>query len=279
MIWQFVALIATTLGPGEGPSQEPAVAPPTGHLVVVGGGPIDDAIRRRILGLAGGPKARVVVVSQATREPLVWGAQHAEQWKKAGAGQAAVLDVADARKAVALIESADLIWISGGSQKRLVQALAGTGVPEAIYTRYAQGATVAGTSAGAAAMSRVMIVGYQPRAASGERLVEIADGLGLWPEVIVDQHFVKRKRQKRLQGVIVTHPDLIGVGIDESTALVVDSVGKWTVIGASAAIVYDARHATITPAGAKILGATGLTVHVLPSGSRYDPSAAHASLP
>ena len=104
-------------------------------------------------------------------------------------------------------------------------------------------------------------------------------GFGFLTNAIVDQHFFRRKRHNRLLSVVLEHPDLLGVGIDESTALVADSLGQWSVIGASAAIAYDARGATITDPSRRTLGATGVRVDILPPGSLYDPaSPARAAL-
>ncbi len=97
-------------------------------------------------------------------------------------------------------------------------------------------------------------------------------GLALLEGAIVDQHFLRRRRHNRLLSVVLEHPSQLGVGIDESTALVVERDGTWRVAGASVAVVYDARRATVTPRGAP-LGARGVVVHVLAAGARFDPRA------
>src|SRR3954451_23877892 len=131
---------------------------PKGHLVIIGGGAAADEIRRQTLELAGGPEARVIVIPHASGDPLA-GERSRQQWQEAGAKHASVLDLNDPEKAVAEIKSANLIFFRGGSQTRLMSALAGTGVPEAIQQRFRDGAVISGTSAGAAVMSRVMIAG------------------------------------------------------------------------------------------------------------------------
>jgi cyanophycinase len=105
-----------------------------------------------------------------------------------------------------------------------------------------------------------------------------AEGFALLPNAVVDQHFVRRKRHNRLMSLVLEDPTRIGVGIDESTALVVHPDGRWSVLGESVAVVYDARQSTVTPAAAPVLGATGLRVHVLPAGSSFDPKAGVAAL-
>jgi cyanophycinase len=95
----------------------------------------------------------------------------------------------------------------------------------------------------------------------------------------VDQHFVRRRRNNRLLSVILEHPERVGVGIDESTALEVSPDGTWHVLGASVAVVFDARKARITPPSSKVLGAEGVRLSVLPAGSRFDPRTGEARLP
>ena len=97
-----------------------------------------------------------------------------------------------------------------------------------------------------------------------------APGLGLWPDVIVDQHFLKRQRGNRLISAILDHPSLIGVGIDESTAVIATGT-KIEAIGKSAVLVIDARRAKVPPGNAGAVSAgTGLAVHVLRSGMTLD---------
>jgi cyanophycinase len=109
--------------------------------------------------------------------------------------------------------------------------------------------------------------------------VVVANGLGLVSGAIVDQHFLRRKRHNRLISVVLEHPDLLAIGLDESTALVVEPGKPWTIIGESAAIVYDARQATVTPTSAPILGARDIRMHVLPAGSTFDPATGAVRLP
>jgi cyanophycinase len=106
-----------------------------------------------------------------------------------------------------------------------------------------------------------------------------SEGFGLIQGAIIDQHFLRRKRHNRLVSAVLEHPKLLGVGIDESTALLVQPDGTWRVLGASAVVIYDARRAAITATAAPTLGATGIAMHVLPAGSSFDPSSGNAALP
>ncbi len=245
-------------------------AVPKGHLVIIGGGTIPDDVRGRVLELAGGTKAIVAVFPQASELPET-GPEAVDVWKKAGAAKATSVAVTDRAAALAAIKEATLIWFPGGDQTKLMKAFENTGIPEAIRERYAQGATVSGTSAGAAVMSKVMITGDgMDLQAITAKKTDTAPGLGLWPQAIVDQHFLKRQRHNRLLSAVLDHPELVGVGIDESTAVVV-SGSQIEVIGKSAVEVIDGRKATVTPtpAGETITG-RNLTVHVLKAGMRLD---------
>lgn len=227
---------------GIGPVVEPpAAAVPKGRLVVDGGGKASPAVRKRTLAASGGPKAKVLVVPQASSLPQA-GPIAAARWREIGAEDVAILDLADAG-AIEKVRRADLIWIGGGDQGRFMERLRGTGIPEAIRARYRDGGTVGGSSAGAAVMSRVMIArGAEDHPKPLANYPILSEGLGLWPEVIVDQHFLKLDRTDRLKRAVAEYPDLIGVGVDESTAVIVRG-RSIEVVGESRVVVIDMRKA------------------------------------
>ncbi len=163
--------------------------------------------------------------------------------------------------------------MSGGSQLRLSQLLPGTPLGEALHRAHHRGAVVGGTSAGASIMSDFMISmgdeGVTPR----QRASQVTAGLGLVRGVVLDQHFDQRSRYGRLLSVIAPSPHLLGVGIDEDTAIVVTDSREFTVRGSGAVFVVDCRGA-VTDApdarpGAPVL-VSGATVHTLPAGSTFD---------
>jgi cyanophycinase len=110
-------------------------------------------------------------------------------------------------------------------------------------------------------------------------VIEVVPGLGFLHGAIVDQHFTRRERHNRLFSVVLERPSLLGVGIDEGTALEVGADGRWTVRGRSVISIYDARKSRITGTGAARLGATGVQLQLLPAGSSYDPKSGKAVLP
>ena len=259
---------------------------PRGSLVIVGGGDRPEAMMRRFVELAGGAGARIAVVPNASSEPEETGRELVAELD--GLGARAFVYLADRAEAgtvaaAARLDSVTGIWFSGGDQARVTEALGGTPALRAMQRRYREGAVVGGTSAGAAIMSDSMITGNQtpPGDTTGyygdeypaisRRRVEIVPGLGFLPEVIVDQHFIRRERHNRLMSAVLERPALLGVGIDESTALEVGPDGRWRVLGESAIVIYDARKARVTDRTKPLLGAVGLRVHVVPVGGVFDP--------
>lgn len=240
MIAIWTCALCAVLGsePASGTTTE---AVPKGKLVVDGGGKAPPFMKKRVLDLAGGPKVRLVIIPQASNLPSS-GPKSVEKWREAGAEDVTILDLTDPKAAVETINHADLIWISGGDQERLMKRLKDTGVPEAIHARYRAGATVGGASAGAAVMSKTMIArGGEDYPKPLANFPIFGEGLGLWPGVIVDQHFLKLKRIDRLKRAVAEYPDLVGVGIDESTAVIVSGGRSFEVIGDSRVVIVDAR--------------------------------------
>lgn len=265
-----------------------------GSLLIVGGGPMPAELNERFVALAGGAgKARIVVFPMATAD-TGGGPGKAAQLRGLGADATSLQltrEQAMQEASARLLDGVTGIWFVGGDQNRITAALAGTPVERAIRERYRAGAVVGGTSAGAAVMSAQMITGDERRpggsrpASGGDAAwmtidrenVVVAPGLGLLPGVIVDQHFVRRRRHNRLLSLVLERPERLGVGIDESTAIEVGPDGRWTVRGASTAVIYDARDARVTAAGT--LGASGVRMHLLPAGGVFDPATGTARLP
>jgi len=268
---------------------------PRGVLFIVGGGPQSTALVRRFVDLAGGPgHARIIVLAQASADSGS-GPEKAAELRALGA-DAQDLRItraqADGDAAVREVATATGIWFVGGDQVRLTGVLRGTRVDSVIHARYDAGAVIGGTSAGAAVMSSPMITGDErhrggarPPEDSSDAFLTIArddivtaPGFGFLPGVIVDQHFLRRKRHNRLISVVLAAPPHLGIGIDESTALIVWPDGHWEIAGESAAVIYDARRAVTTDSAAPVLGATGVVMHVLPPGSVFDPATGRAIL-
>lgn len=199
-----------------------------------GGGGVDPGFRPRLLADAGGPEARVVLVPHASAVRENWQAS-LDTWRRIGARNVELLDLESPGRAVEQIEGAALVWLGAGDQSRLVESLVASPAVEPLARRYRAGLTVAGISAGVAALSAVMITGEPADEATGA--THVAPGLGLWPEVILDQHVLARQRLGRLERAVADHPGLVGIGVDENTSVVVVEGRRLEVAGDSAVVV------------------------------------------
>jgi cyanophycinase len=240
-----------------------------GPLLLIGGGRTLPVFCERALGLTGGADTVVLIVPQSSSDPDA-GLGSIEMWKEAGARDVTRLQLQDLDQARAAIRRADLIWMPGGSQSRLVDALTEAGLAEELRRRHAQGALVGGTSAGAAAAPSWMITGKQVPVRLESGGTEVVAGLGLWPGVTVDQHFLRRGRWNRFVEAVLSHPDRLGVALGESTGVLVQG-GELEVIGAHNVVVLDARGADVLAVKeGEVPGATGLSLHVLRDGMRFE---------
>jgi len=254
-----------------------------GPLIAIGGA--EDKVRERtilryFLEVAGGSDASVVVLATASEVPET-GERYADLFYALNADSVEVLRIATRDDALAagaeahqLLEYATGLFITGGGQLRLSSALGGTQVAATIQARHAAGMLVGGTSAGAAFLARHMIALGDSGATPRRRLVHLAPGLGLAPDLVIDQHFRRRDRLGRLLTALSYNPGLLGVGIDEDTAAVIDSEGVLRVLGAGAVTVVDARDLRYTDSHAahrgQPLAMLGVKLDVLSSGCRYE---------
>jgi cyanophycinase len=253
-----------------------------GPLIAIGGA--EDRVRERtilryFLEVAGGSDASVVVLATASEVPET-GKRYADLFYSLNADSVEVLRIATREEALAasgeaaeLLEYATGLFITGGSQLRLSSALGGTEVEAAIRARHAAGMVVAGTSAGAAFLSAHMIALGDSGATPRRRLVHLAPGLGLAADVVIDQHFRRRDRLGRLLTALSYNPGLLGVGIDEDTAAVIDAAGTLRVLGAGAVTVVDGHDMRYTDSHAvqrgQPLAMLGVKLDVLTSGCEY----------
>lgn len=190
------------------------------------------------------------------------------------------LDVVRRRESVDLnalkaVTDAACIFFSGGDQVRITSELGGTKVAEEINRIFENGGTIAGTSAGASVMGETMMVGGSSDASYriGSPLI-MAPGLGFVKNMIIDQHFAERGRIARLTGAIAHNPKFLGVGIDENTAIVMDKLTHFKVIGKGAVYALDACEATgcnISEASTdSALSLFNVKFHLLSSGDEFD---------
>ncbi|HNQ06692.1 MAG TPA: cyanophycinase [Tetrasphaera sp.] len=257
----------------------PAV--PLRKLLIIGGAEdrVGKAkILRRFVKLAGGKEARIVIIPTASSFQDEVVAAYRQVFARFGATGCAIVNPrtrseADDASLVQALDEATGVFMSGGNQLKLSQIFAGTACGEAILRAHRRGAVVGGTSAGASIMSEFMISLGDESVTPRQRTSQLTHGLGLLDGVIVDQHFAQRQRYGRLMSIVASSPNLIGIGIDEDTAIEVTDNRELTVIGRGAAYVLDCRRA-ITDAPEARTGApllvSGAIVHSLPAGATFD---------
>ncbi len=259
-----------------------AFAQPKGHLVIIGGGERGDALMKTIVQLAGGERAKMIVFTMATGYPQEVGPELVAEIKQLGVTEVRSLHLtraqADADSVLQLLQGVTGVYFSGGDQSRVTAALQGSKVEARLHELYQNGAVMGGTSAGAAIMSEVMITGdlRRPVGDSSFNTIEAENvittpGLGFMKNAIIDQHFVRRRRMNRLLSVVFEHPQLIGIGIDEGTAIWVKPDETFEVLGVSAVLVFDATRAQVArSSGEYNLQANDVRLHVLRRGAIYD---------
>lgn len=259
-------------------------APKRGTLMIVGGGDTPYSVQKRFIDLAGGPgRARIAIFPMATTEFDEEAEEVLSEFRMMGA-ESVILNIdreqAQSREMDSVLAAFTGFWFLGGDQNLLANSLLGTRALWTIERRYEQGAVVGGTSAGAAVMTATMLTGER-RTSTGRinddpnavapRSSVVALGFGLLPGAIIDQHFSRRSRDNRLVSAVLDHPHLLGVGIDEETALLVRPDGRWEVMGNGHVKIYDARRAYVVTDDDATAGASGIRLHVLPRRSRFDP--------
>ena len=263
-----------------------------GHLLVIGGAedPDEDAMRilPHLVEMAGGKKARTVVCSSPSEDPRDKVDTYAELFEKIGVAEVHGAAITDRKQAelpehLEAIERATAVFFTGGDQLRLTALMAGTEFCENIRERlYGDGLVVAGTSAGAAAMSSVMVIGGRSEGTVKRDDVDLAPGLGYWRDTVVDTHFNQRGRVSRLLTIFAHNPQVLGIGIDENTAIDLVPGDRFTVIGEGAVTVFNGRvtHSNApSAAGDETLALTDSTVHVLPDGYGFNLKTKRPILP
>jgi cyanophycinase len=229
---------------------------------------------------AGGATARIGIIPCASREPNLIGDRYHQIFQAMGAEQIHLLDIRYREECnevrwLDVLHDCTGIFVTGGDQLRLCSLLADTSLLQAIQARIEMGKLVlAGTSAGAAMMGEKMIAGGSSGESPNRSLVDLAEGLGIIPEMLVDQHFHNRNRMARLLSAIAANPEKLGIGIDEDTCAAVFRDGTFQVLGKGTITVVDCKHLTHTnydeTSENAPLSLHNLKLHILSQGDRYD---------
>ena len=178
-----------------------------------------------------------------------------------------------------VLADATAVFFTGGDQLRITTRLGGTALSERIEEIYMRGGIIAGTSAGATAIGEMMLVGSPSEGICKLRDIRMTPGLGLAENMIIDQHFSERGRIRRLLGAVAENPRMLGIGVDEDTAVVVESDGTLHALGSGAVYVVDGHDLSYTNISEvsfnRAMSVFGVKLHVLSNGDRFDARSRH----
>lgn len=252
-----------------------------GRLVVIGGAEDKEntcSILREVVKLAGAEKARILVLTAAACEPEQVGNEYRAVFTRLRVAEVGVLDISSRLQAadpmlLRLVDASSGILFTGGDQLRITSLIGGTPLGQSLQLAYRRGVVIAGTSAGASAMSSIMIVAGRDEEEPRSSNVRLAPGLGLLPDVVIDQHFAQRGRLGRLLSALAQNPYILGIGVDEDTAMIVAG-HRFDVVGAGTVSILDGRHISFTNVSevspVEALALADLRLHVLPTGYSFD---------
>ncbi|MDO9456998.1 cyanophycinase [Nocardioides sp.] len=264
---------------------------PSGPLMIIGGA--EDKLRRRTIlkefvTASGGPEARIAVVPTASSLGPEVVEVYDALFRREGAAEVVAIRPESREDAhdpdlVKKLDDVTGIFMTGGNQLKLSAIVCGTPLGDEIVAARERGVVIAGTSAGASIQSSHMVAFGGPGATPKQRMTQVAAGLGLLESSVIDQHFDQRNRYGRLLMIVAQSPQLLGIGVDEDTAAVVEAFPAGTddqpdhevlrVLGRGAVTIMDPARITTNAFEARrsspIL-ASGVVLHVLPAGSAFD---------
>lgn len=253
-----------------------------GNLIIIGGAEDkkgEKNILKEVCSKIDKEKDELVVATLATELPKEVGAEYRSIFERLGVRNINILDIQQREDAcelhnIEIIEKASLVFFTGGDQLRITSLLGGTPLYKVIHDRHKDGCVFVGTSAGASVMSDTMIITGTDEEAPKKCTLKMAPGLGLLKNVVIDQHFSQRGRTGRILVAVAENPESLGIGIDEDTAIMINSKGEFQVIGSGAVYVFDGSKISYTnvseEAPDEILSMFDVKLHVLKSGDKYD---------
>lgn len=254
-----------------------------GSLIIVGGAEDkknEKAILREFVRMAGGAKAKIVIMTVASEMPVEVGNDYVAAFSDITKGAVPIETIhiesreeANANEAIVLLQAATGVYFTGGDQFRITRLLGGTKIDMCLHDRYENGLVLAGTSAGASMMSSIMIIQGPAETTAKRGMTQLGAGMEFLPGVIIDQHFAQRGRINRLLAAIAQYPHHLGIGIDENTALIVEG-HQCRVIGEGAITILDSGEVNegfIEKYGTdENLAICDVRLHLLPAGHKFD---------
>ncbi|MEC9488307.1 MAG: cyanophycinase [Halanaerobium sp.] len=254
----------------------------TGKMIIIGGREDKDGRRQilaRVAEEAGGRDGSLLIITTATHSPQETGAVYRRIFSDLGIDRVEVLNIdgreyADSHDVQEKIRSATGIFFTGGDQLRITSILGGSRAGTSMKSALKRGTLLAGTSAGASVMSETMIIGGIEEGPPGKGTVQLAPGLGFLEGVVIDQHFAQRGRIGRLISAVAQNPKIIGIGIDEDTAIIMGGQKSFKVLGKSTVTIVDGRNITYSNISEleadQPLTLAGVTLHSLSDDYGYD---------
>lgn len=237
---------------------------------------------------AGGKEAEIVVLPQASSLPET-GQEYSQILQNLGVKSKPVSlefrdrSQTDRKRHLELLRQATGIFIAGGTQMRLTSLLGGTKFEEELLAAYRRGAVIAGTSAGTAVQSKLMLAYGRGGPTPREGIARFSTGFGFTDRIVFDQHFRQRDRLGRLVYAISMHPGALGVGVDENTAAIVEDDRQITVCGKNAITIVDGKNMKATNVAeithSRPVAVSGLIIHVLTEGCSFDMKSRTALIP
>jgi cyanophycinase len=252
-----------------------------GQLVIIGGAEDkegDCKILREFIRCAGGTQAKIAILTAATSEPREAGENYVEVFERLGVEDVRILHTTnredgDDPEILKMIEEATGAFFTGGDQARIIEYIKGTKLDTLLHQRNQEGMVIGGTSAGAAMMPDFMIIEGDSETNPCINTVDMGEGMGFLHSVVIDQHFAQRGRLGRLISALLQQPAILGFGIDEDTAIIVDG-DEFTVVGNGAVTVVDESEATYNNLDKLLndeaMAVFGVKLHILPKGLRFN---------
>ncbi|MDD6796284.1 MAG: cyanophycinase [Clostridiaceae bacterium] len=255
---------------------------PNGNLIIIGGAEDKEGKKKvleRVCNFINKQEDILLVVTVATEYPKEAANKYKNAFGDLGVKNIEILDIEKREDAfdnenLTLLKKSSLIFFTGGDQLRITSLLGGTPIYEELKKSAEEGKYIVGTSAGASVMSDTMVVEGEDEESPRKCTLKMSPGFGFIENVIIDQHFAQRGRIGRLLTGVSQNPEVLGIGIDENTAIIVNKNGKIEVIGEGAVYFIDGSNISYTNVSEQyseeILSIFNVKLHVLKEGNKFN---------
>lgn len=261
-----------------------------GNLIIIGGAEDKEdkcEILKKVVRECEKRKGQLIVLTAATNYEDEVGETYRDVFKRLDYNNVEVMhilnrDDANSRDINKRIKESACIFFTGGDQLKITSLIGGTCLFDSLKYAYFNGSLIVGTSAGASCLCSTMIVSGVDEKSPRKCTIKMAPGMDLVRGVLIDQHFAQRGRINRLISAVAQNPDILGIGIDENTAIFVNGESTFSVLGAGAVTIVDGGGITHTNvselAPDEILAINDIRMHILPKGYKYDLKLKHPIL-